>query len=122
MRDVRPAPFPLTFEKVTAPVTFRVVMFASGAVIDAVLRVTRFASGAVIDAVLRVTKLASGAVRFEIVPRLVTFSVVRFAPPKRFEALRDVRPAPFPLTFEKVTAPVTFRVVMLAVVARIFGV
>ena len=81
LRDVRPAPFPLTFEKVTAPVTFRVVMLAV------------------------------------VAARVETFSVVRFAAPKRFEALRDVRPAPFPLTFEKVTAPVTFRVVMLAVVA-----
>ena len=71
-------------------------------------------------------RLALGEVvptpRLMLTARVETFSVVRFAPPKRFEALRDVRPAPFPLTFEKVTAPVTFRVVMLAVVARIFGV
>jgi hypothetical protein len=50
-RDVRPAPFPLTFEKVTAPVTFRVVMLAV------------------------------------VAARVETFSVVRFAAPKRFEAL-----------------------------------
>jgi hypothetical protein len=86
LREVRPAPFPLTFEKVTALVTFRVVM------------------------------LARVAVRFETVSRLVTFRVVRFAAPKRFEALRALKPAPFPLTFEALTVPI------LAVVAKILGV
>jgi hypothetical protein len=64
----------------------------------------------------RVAILAKVAVRF------VTFRLVRFADPKRFEALRALKPAPFPLTFEKVTAPVTFKVAMLAVVARRLGV
>jgi hypothetical protein len=57
-RDVRPAPFPLTFEKVTAPVTFRVVMLAV------------------------------------VAARVETFSVVRFAAPKRFEALMFDRVLP----------------------------